>query len=218
MNFLKNRYAMILTVILAAQAAGAYVVNSRHEQIPQIKPLNTLSHVLGPWSLQKEYTIEAEVQDVLKADDTLSRLYTSSSPRSGVDLFVAFFKSQRSGVAPHSPKNCLPGAGWVEERSEILHFDVPGRAKPLEVNHYVVQRGDNKNAVLYWYQSRERSVASEYNAKMYVIADAIRYNRSDTALIRVIVPFEGNNADHATEIAKNFVRTSYGPLMSILPQ
>ena len=134
------------------------------------------------------------------------------------NLFVAFFKSQRTGQTPHSPKNCLPGSGWVPSQADIVKIQVPGRPEPVEANRYVVARADAKSLVLYWYQSRDRTVASEYTAKYYVVADAIRYNRTDTALVRIIIPMgETTTLEKANAIAEDFVRQMYAPLRAHFP-
>jgi EpsI family protein len=104
----------------------------------------------------------------------------------------------------------------VPSVSDVITTDIPGRG-PIEMNRYVVARGDQKSLVLYWYQSRDRVVASEYKAKVYVIADALRYNRTDTALIRVTVPIVENNVDGAQNAALDFVRSFYAPLRQHFP-
>jgi len=81
----------------------------------------------------------------------------------------------------------------------------------------VVAKGEDKSVVLYWYQSRDRVVASEYRAKFYLVADAIRYNRTDTALVRVVVPMSGNDPAFATKTAEEFVQAFFGTLRRLLP-
>src|SRR5512140_2979007 len=152
---------------------------------------------IGGWRLGQEGVIEKEVRDVLQADDLLSRTYVHAESQNVASLFVAYFRSQRTGVAPHSPKNCLPGSGWVPSESSIVPIAVPGRAEPIPVNLYLVSKGDAQSVVLYWYQSRGRAVASEYSAKIYTVLDAIRFNRTDTALVRVVVPVTGGGQDAA---------------------
>src|SRR4051794_20219069 len=186
-SFLRHRAPMILTAALLLQAVFLFGF-TRSEVTPEHQLLNTLPVQLQGWTLQEEHKINDEAQAVLRADDLISRTYVNPSKHIGANLFVAFFKSQRTGQTPHSPKNCLPGSGWVPIVSDTVQINLPGRA-PAEVNRYVVQKGDSKSLVLYWYQSRDRIVAREYEAKFFVIADALRYNRTDTALVRVVVPF-----------------------------
>lgn len=215
-DFLKSRTVQIATVLLAAQAIGLYAV-SRREAVPLTRPLANFPLQLGSWSMAQEGVVEKEVMDVLKADDVLTRTYYDSDGRRAANLFIAFFKSQRTGQMPHSPKNCLPGSGWVPSESDTVAVDVPGLGHPVHVNRYVVSKGDDRSVVLYWYQSRDRVIASEYRARMYMIADAIRYNRTDTALVRVVVPVVGSEAGAATRTAEDFVRAFFMPLKQYLP-
>lgn len=215
-QFLRSKTAKILTTVLLAQAAFVYGF-SRSEVIPANQPLSTVPQQMGSWKLQQEGVVEKEIQDVLKADELLSRSYSSPEQQMGAHLFVAYFRSQRTGQAPHSPKNCLPGSGWAPSLQDVVHIKIPERAEPIEANRYVVAKGDQKSLVLYWYQSRDRVVASEYTAKFYVVADALRYNRTDTALVRVVVPIANNDIERSNRAATDFVQTFYTPLRQRFP-
>lgn len=214
-KFLNSGPVRLVTLLLVAQAALLYS-SIRPEAIPPGQPLAGIPQTLGPWTLVQEGVIDADTQAVLKADDLLNRVYADQSTGRGVDLFIAAFRSQRNGKAPHSPKNCLPGNGWTPLRSDVLTIDV-GRQAPISVNRYVVAHGDSRSLVLYWYQSRDRAVASEYKAKFWVIVDAVRLNRTDTALIRIVVPMANNDAGQATRTASEFVKTFYGTIRGFLP-
>ncbi|MBI1899217.1 MAG: EpsI family protein [Acidobacteria bacterium] len=213
-GFLASRQARILSLFLIVQAVLFYSI-SHGENIPAKRPLSELPHRVASWQMVQEGVVEKEVQDVLRADEVLTRSYASPGTPVAANLFVAFFKSQRTGVAPHSPKNCMPGAGWVPTRSDTVRVAIAGRPD-IEVNRYIVQKGGSKSVVLYWYQSRDRVVASEYTAKFYVVADAIRYNRTDTALVRVTVPVM-EDAAAAEQIAIRFVQDVFQPLRQYLP-
>jgi EpsI family protein len=215
MRFLRSKPAVILTVLLLCQAAVFYG-GTRSEHVPQIAPLSELPSQLGGWKSVSDNVIEPEVREVLKADDLLNRTYASPQHGTTANLFVAFFRTQRTGQAPHSPKNCLPGSGWVPSVSDIVSISVPGRSEPISVNRYVVSKGESKSLVMYWYQSRDRIVASEYSAKFFVAADAIRYNRTDTSLVRVVVPIVGE-VEAAERAAEAFVRDFFPPLRQRLP-
>ena len=163
-----------------------------------------------------EIQIEPEVQELLRADDTLNRVYLDFATGGSAGLFIAFFKTQKTGVAPHSPKVCLPGSGWVPSVADKLSISVPGRAEPILVNRYLVSKGDARSLVLYWYQSHGRVIAGEFEAKLFLVADAVRYNRTDTALVRVVLPVAGEDVDRATRTATEFVRAMFGPLSPFL--
>jgi EpsI family protein len=210
-KFLTTKPAIWVTVLLLLQAAGLYS-SIRPEVIPNALPLAQVPVDLNGWRSVRDYPMEPEIQEVLQADDTLSRLYVKGNQP--LTLFVAAFKSQRTGRAPHSPKNCLPGSGWLPLSQGEISVDV-GRQIP--VNRYVISHGEERQLVLYWYQSRDRVVANEFKAKFWVMYDALRLNRTDTALVRVIVPIQEKNEAAAEQVGIEFVKTLFDPLRQYLP-
>jgi EpsI family protein len=215
-SFLKSRSARILTVVLFAQASLFYGF-SRRENVPAHQQLENFSFPADKWTMVEDSKLDAETLEVLKADDILSRLYVDKQTGQAATLFVAYFETQRTGKVPHSPKNCLPGSGWTPSQSGVTEISVPGQAQPIRVNQYVVSRGQNQSIVFYWYQTRNRVIASEYSAKIYTVADAIRYNRSDTALVRVVVNVSDGNINEAMQTGISFVQSFFQPLKNYLP-
>ncbi|HVN06950.1 MAG TPA: EpsI family protein [Bryobacteraceae bacterium] len=211
-----NKYARILTLALLAQAALFWTA-SRGEHVPGGAPLELFPAQLGSWQETQNYPVEQEIRDQLKADDLLNRVYENAPAHGTAGLFVAYFKTQRTGQSPHSPKNCLPGSGWEPEATGSLEVAVEGLPRPMRINRYVVSHGDEESVVLYWYQSERRVIASEFAAKFWLVMDSIRYHRSDTALVRVTVPVLRNDRDRATQLAVNFVQALFPVLKSYLP-
>jgi len=214
-EFLKSTPARVVTLVLVLHAALFYTL-SHGEAVLLVRPLAQFPKQIGEWRTIQEGVLDREVLDVLKADDYLTRDYAAPAVKEPVNLYVAFFRTQRTGQTPHSPKNCLPGSGWVPSASSIVPIPIPGRAEPIRVNQYIVSKGPSRDVVMYWYQSHGRVVASEYTAKIYVVADALRYNRTDTALVRVVVPITGNDED-AVRIARDFIVSFFTPLARFLP-
>jgi len=215
-SFFRTRSARILTVVLLGQASLFYGF-SRRETVPHHNPLADFQlPASSPWTMRENLQLDADTLEVLKADDLTSRVYQNTSNGAIATLFVAFFETQRTGKAPHSPKNCLPGSGWTPSRSSVRTIPIPG-SQPIAVNDYVISRGQNQSIVLYWYQSRDRVVASEYSAKIFTVTDAIRYNRSDTALVRVVVNVADGNVQAAEDTAVGFVQSFFTPLREYLP-
>ncbi len=217
LSFLKRKDCQILSVVLILQTLAMYFVLQRKENIPPHETLALAPDNLGGWRKTQENVIDKEVQDVLKADDLLNRTYLSPDGSRFANLFVAYFDSQRTGKAPHSPKNCLPGAGWTPRIADEIRIRVPGSAEPIPVNRYVIQKGNSQSVVLYWYQSYQRVVASEYAAKIWLVLDSIRLNRSDTAMVRVVMASSPEDLDKATESCVRFVQASYPGLRPYLP-
>jgi EpsI family protein len=160
--------------------------------------------------------VEQEELDVLKADDILTRVYKNDSTRVAVSLFIAYFKSQRTGQSPHSPKNCLPGSGWQPEQNGTI--DIPIGSRSIHVNRYVVSNGSEISLVLYWYQSQGRVIADEFAAKFYLVEDSIRHHRSDTSLVRVIVPVAAGQQNLADAVGVNFVQAVFPVTKAYLPE
>jgi len=214
MNLPGGKHIAALVAVLLVQAA-AYYMGVPQERVPMRQALSQFPPELEGWRLVREFPMDPQTQEVLRADDTLNRVYSNAARTADVNLFIAYFQSQRGGKAPHSPKNCLPGAGFEPAASGVQDVSVPGRT--IRVNRFVVTRGEDRKVVLYWYQSRDRVVASEYVAKIRLVLDSIRYHRSDTALIRVTVPAPRAQDDLATEIGMSFIRCVFPSLSAYLP-
>src|SRR5579862_7702991 len=143
MSWIGNKYVRILTLVLLVQA-GLFYAASRGETVPNAQPLDFFPAQLGSWQETRNYPVEQEIRDQLNADDMLNRLYQGAQPRALASLFVAYFKTQRTGQSPHSPKNCLPGSGWEPEATGLLEVPVTGQAQPIRINRFVVSHGDEK--------------------------------------------------------------------------
>lgn len=215
LKFLKSRSALLLTALLVVQGSLFYGF-SRGETPPSYRPLDKFPTQIGGWRMVQQGVMEQEVKDILRADDYVTRDY-ANAPGKIANLFVAFFKSQRAGQTPHSPKNCLPGSGWIWTVSDTIPVNVPGRVDPIEINRYIVSKGEDRSVVLYWYQSRDRVVASEYRAAAFVALDALRYNRTDTSLVRVVVPIAKGQQDLATATGVEFIQAFFGTLRQFFP-
>lgn len=215
-----QRRVILLFVMLVA-AAGVVARADRQEQIPLRQPFSAFPAVLGDWKGISQPPLDEEVVRVLGVDDYLTRAYFNSR-REGVGLYIGYWQSQKQGDTIHSPKNCLPGAGWLPVKQGELAL-TPSRGnqgRPLMVNRYVIQKGLDRQMVLYWYQSHGRIVASEYWGKIFLVADAVRLNRTDGAVVRVITPIVGDSpqADsHAESRATSFVEALLPLLDQYLP-
>lgn len=216
-QFFRSSTARAISVLLGLQIVAFYAY-PKAESVPLGRPLKDVPQVINGWKMVQESELETEVLDLLKADDTLNRIYASPQNQPA-SLYVAFFKSQRGGVAPHSPKVCLPGSGWVPTTSATVSVPLPasGSGQAIEVNRYLVAKGEAKSVVLYWYQTPHRVVANEYAAKVYTAFDAFRYHRTDTSLVRIVVPVT-TTLKAADELAVGFVQAIFDPLKEYLPR
>lgn len=212
----RQRPVWILSVFFIAQAVITHAVSRKEAPLNPV-PLRAFPERVGGWEIYQDGVVDEEVRRILHPDDYLLREYVSQDRSATATLFVAYFKSQRSGTYPHSPKNCLPGNGWVPYQSGTVTIPVGQGFAPITVNRYLVAKENEKSAVLYWYQTWSRVVASEFEARLYLLNDSIRYNRTDTALVRIFIPISGESAGTAEEAATQFASRIYHLVRSFIP-
>jgi EpsI family protein len=184
--------------------------------IPASEPLSQVPVTIAGWNGIDE-TIDKDTLEVLGAGDFLSRVYTREGQSLPIGLFIGYFPTQRTGVTIHSPKNCLPGAGWFFESSQYVDLN-DANGKTHRVGEYIIGNGVTRQFVIYWYQSHGRSVANEYMAKIYLVTDAIRLNRTDGALVRVTTPIDAReNLSAARARAEAFTEQLAPTLPRFIP-
>ncbi len=216
---MKNTMARFLCAAALIAATTVFLrAHSRGEVFPPRQPLSSFPQQLGDWT-GTDVPMDKDTLQVLGPGDFLLRIY-SHQDRSvpNADLFIAYFSSQRAGDTIHSPKNCLPGAGWAPVESSRVALSVPGHS-PFPVNRYVIAKGASRQLVLYWYWAHDRGVASEYWAKYYLVADSIALHRSDGSLVRITTALlPGESVDTAQERVMPFVDDVVPRLQNYIPR
>jgi EpsI family protein len=202
--------------ITAGTLLGASVLlhtMSHGETIIPRRPLGELPYSFATWA-GEERPIEERIVQAVGVSDYTSRVYIDQTG-APIQLYIGYYASQRTGDTIHSPKNCLPGAGWDPIHSGYVTISLQGE-RQIVVNEYVIQQDLNKQMVFYWYQSRGRVIASEYSAKFWMVADAISRNRTDGALVRVITPMNDSEVDARARLT-HFTQVLFPHLDGILP-
>lgn len=202
--------------LLSASACIAFAL--RPERVPIGRPLAGFPWNIGAWEAREASEMSANAVTMLGVDDYLNRAYYREGG-GPLSLYVGYHASQRQGASIHSPLNCLPGAGWNPvERSRL---SIPVESKALDVNRIVILKGLDRRVVLYWYQSHGRSIASEYKSRAIMLWDALRTNRTDAALVRIVgrpfVEAGGETQAAAESEAVDFARSIYPTLIQFLP-
>ncbi len=183
---MKNMTARFaVAAVLIATTALFLHAHNRQEILPPRLPLESFPAQIGSLN-SSDIPIDKDQLEVLGKGEFLHRAYDDGE-RPFIDLFIAFYPSQRTGETPHSPQNCLPGSGWAPRENTRIYLQMPGHP-PFPVNRYIIAKGDSRELVLYWFWAHNRGVASEYWNKFYLVSDSIRMNRSDGSLIRIISP------------------------------
>jgi EpsI family protein len=210
---MKKPQFWVILLLLSATATLLYARGDK-DRVPPSQPLSGMPQTIGSWT-SEDIPINQDVLDVLGHGVFLNRVYKAEGSDAAVQtaassaeigLFIGYFPTQRTGQSIHSPQNCLPGSGWTFEKSGVT--DVTDDAgKTIRIGEYVISDGTSKDEVLYWYQSHGRSIASDYSAKLYMLADSIRYERTDAALVRIITPIRrGEEVSVAHTRAVDFVK------------
>jgi EpsI family protein len=176
--------AAIVALVVCTGGLYARGAGSRDVPVPHA-PLAGIPCAIGDWRCAGDSPLDRESLDVLRVDDYINRTYLD--PRGGpAALFVGYYASQRQGDTIHSPLNCLPGSGW--EPIDSASIDLGQEGVHLPANEVVVQKGLDRQVVVYWYQGRGRRIAGDYANKAWLILDAMRLHRSDGGLVRIVAP------------------------------
>ena len=208
------RFGILLVLILVV---GLFVNGWSYlgEAHVDRKELKAFPQTVGAWQKSgNDQILNDETMKVLKASDYLLRDFRKPDGRVA-NFYVGYYESQRSGATYHSPLNCLPGSGWMLSEPGKATISLPDGSS-FVANKYVIQSGDYKSLMVYWYQGRGRSVASEYWGKVYTVFDSVRLRRSDGALVRVTVPI-GDSEAEAEKSAIEFASAASAVLPEFVP-
>ena len=205
---------MACLAMLCLGGLTAFSVSGRSEIIPERTRFVAFPTRIGDWQGQ-DSSLDSATEKFLKVDDYILANY-SRSDGNPVNLYVVYYASQRQNESPHSPIVCLPGGGWMITRLERRTFDSGGVDHPF--NRVIIRNGSARNLVYYWFDERGRTVASEYMAKWYLLADSIVKNRSDGALIRLTTRINPDESeDDADRRLQAFMTVALPRLKAFLP-
>lgn len=205
------RFGLLLVLILVAGAlvnTWSYLGEAHVDR----RELKEFPQTVGSWQRTgTDQILDEPTLKVLRASDYLLRDFRKPDGQVA-NLYVGYYASQRTGATYHSPLNCLPGSGWILSEPGKATIKLPDGSTFI-ANKYVIQNGDYKSFMIYWYQGRGRNVASEYWGKIYTVLDSVRLRRSDGAMVRVTVPFSDSEAA-AQQAALEFASAA----STVLPQ
>ena len=199
---------MLVVTALATQ------VLSRSENIYPNRPFAEFPSHIDEWQGEKT-NLDLNVYNVLGVEDYVLGTYHNPSGRS-VNLYVGFYQSQKEGDLIHSPKNCMPGAGWhiLESTRESVQFKDDDA--PSTVARLLLEKGGDRQVVLYWFQSRGRIIASEYMQKIWLVIDAVTRQRTDGSFVRLMAPVTDSEAN-TLEMLEGFAKQLKPHLDSFIP-
>lgn len=190
-----------ITVLLAGTLAFSHWFDGR---LPDTlsAPLESIPTDIAGWRSIASEQMEPRHLQALKPTSYLARIYARGDAR--IAFFVGYVAVQKPGQTIHSPKHCLPGGGW--EIAGTGNIQVFERGQPLIINRLRIRNEHDRRTVLYWYQSRNRTVASEVAAKLALFRDAIVDGRTGGALVRIIVPDDMHDTPELSEFTTGAIR------------
>jgi EpsI family protein len=214
-NPMKLRHTITIVAIMLFTLILLRHIN-HSEDIKPNKPFSTFPKTIGKWN-GTESRFEQKIYDALGVDDSFLGHFRTSDGRY-IQLYVGFYQSQKEGELIHSPKNCMPGDGWNITDTAIVKVNIPNNTPPeTDVIKLDLSNGNEKQVVLYWYQSRGRFVASEYWEKIYLVIDSITKSRTDGSFVRLIAPVINNDEEKALNDLKDFASQLVPVLQNYLP-
>ena len=204
-------------VSLAILAVGLLILQLRStgEAVPLRKPLDSFPAALGEWQGRRGAIFSPPILTKLKLTDYVMRDYVDAAGR-GLNLYIGYWDNQRRGAGIHSPKHCLPGAGWEPVEASLVTIPLRPPNSAITVNRYLVQKDREQQVVLYWYQSQAQAIAGEVPARIAMVKRALVHNRTDGAIVRVMSPVYGS-ARETSERLVAYVQALYPVLGDYLP-
>ena len=186
------------------------------EDVHPNKPFSTFPKEIGEWK-GIEQRFDSKIYEILGVDDSFLATYRNPNGVQ-VQLYIGFYQSQREGDLIHSPKNCMPGAGWKIIDSSIEELDVStADYETVETIRFKLKNGIHEQAVLYWFQSRGRIISSEYLQKIYLVIDSITRQRTDGSFIRLIAPIQNGDEEKTLLYLKDFAKLIFPILTEYIP-
>lgn len=193
------RTAIIISIMLVSILLTGFASHS--EKIKPNKSFDDFPLEIEQWKGQKG-ELDQEVYNILGVEDYILSNYRKTSGET-INLYVGFYQSQKEGDIIHSPKNCMPGAGWNITETSIETINLTESGKIIKVIRLLLQKGSEKQVVLYWFQSRGRIISSEYMQKIWLVIDSVLKRRTDGSFVRLISPVT-TSEDDATQLLKEF--------------
>jgi len=193
------RFATILIVLGGTLALSR--MNAHRSADVLVKPLDQIPTEIDGWSGEAAPRLSDAVESRLLATAYLTRTYRQKQRE--MSLLVTYYAQQNGGESMHSPKNCLPGAGW--EAWDFRTVTVPGGFRQERVNLYSIQKDGQRMQVLYWYQSRSRIIANEYAGKAWLVWDALSTGKTGGTLVRLMMPDRPGSVGEGVRFASRLI-------------
>lgn len=199
-NILASKALAAAAVLLLFSGAAWQLIPAKEAPVLDRQPLAAFPMEFDGWNGQPGPKLDPTIEKVLGADDYLLADYGAASQRASVNLFISFYNSTTGGPGIHSPEVCIPGGGWEVSNWRQVQVSTGNAAiPPFTVNRAIIQKGQRKQLVYYWFDMRGRRFSSEYEAKVYTVWDSLTKSRADGALVRFVTSLEPGEPETAAD-------------------
>ncbi|SDT96665.1 exosortase C-terminal domain/associated protein EpsI [Desulfobacula phenolica] len=208
-------YQRTITIIIIMLVTAALTGFAGHsERILPNRPFSEFPLEIGHWKGNTS-ELDRKVYNILGLEDYILADYRKNSGET-VSLYVGFYQSQKQGDIIHSPKNCMPGAGWKIMDTTIETVAMADTGKKIKTIKLLLQKGKEQQVVLYWFQSRGRIIYSEYMQKIWLVIDSVTKQRTDGSFVRLISPVTVDEGE-TIKVLKEFTKKVYPFLDEYIP-
>lgn len=211
---LQMKNALIAAVLMLVTFSYLKFMGHGTDMEP-LKPFSTFPKQIGEFKGEEQFFSD-EVYAAVGVDDSALISYVNSV-NEFVQLYIGYYKSQRKGDMIHSPKNCMPGSGWEITSSSLENVELQD-GKIISIIKLILEKGAEKQIVLYWFHARGRIVNSEYKQKIFLVIDSIFKNRTDDSFIRLISPVIDKKENETLIYMKRFVKDLMPVIDEYIPE
>lgn len=217
-SLMPNRILVLVLLMTTGFFTVMTVLPNRGEVLPDRIGFQTFPLRMGTWTGVKK-NIDVDYLTQLKFTDYILADYLSDKGEN-ISFYVAYYDSQRKGRSVHSPRACLPGDGWEMKHMENITFEsIMLNGVPLTTNKVMIQKGDARSVVYYWFDQRGRNITNEFAVKWYLFQDSLTRSRTDGSLIRLVVPLKESDTEAtAFAVAESFLRDMVPRISDYVPR
>ena len=216
-----------LVVALGFLALNVYTYQFLAEEavIPSRRGFEAFPLELGEWSCAQRVSMDEKIERRLGVTDYLLCDFFRPGAPALVNVYVGYHATQvREGAKSfaessiHPPAHCLPGSGWNVIRSQTVLWEDPGLpGPPRSIKRLVIAKDEARAVVYYWYQSRGRVIAEDWQKILYMGWDRATRQRSDGSLVRFTAPVVRGDEGRADATIRDLMNQIVPQLPPFLP-
>lgn len=208
-----TRYAITLLMLLCTAFLHGLIGHvqanvAEADSLPELRR-QVPSQILQFSQAQPDMPVPESVRKNLETNTILMRTYASSSGRP-VRLAIVYAEKTRRSL--HFPEVCFTGQGWETYGKSAIPVGVHFVGQGLSV-----QKGDAREAVLYWFKTDRNLTGSYFLNSYYWSRDKLLLRSPSTMLVRLSTPIGSEGEAYAYRILTDFAAGLAPVLLENIP-